>query len=100
MARKKKDLPLLHNVEISGVAAEGKALARVKLKETDESPIVVFVPYAAPGDIVDLKIDKKKHSFAEAHIDRIVSPSPIRVNPPCESFGTCGGCKWQHMPYD
>ena len=100
MARKKKELPLLHNVEIIGVAAEGKALARVKLRETDESPIVVFVPYAAPGDIVDLKIDKKKHSFAEAHIERMVSPSSIRVAPPCESFGTCGGCKWQHMPYE
>ncbi len=100
MARKKKDLPLLRNVEITGVAAEGKALARVRLRETDESPIVVFVPYAAPGDIVDLKIDKKKHSFAEAHIENMVKPSDIRVEPRCESFGTCGGCKWQHMPYE
>ncbi|MDE5881292.1 MAG: 23S rRNA (uracil(1939)-C(5))-methyltransferase RlmD [Muribaculaceae bacterium] len=100
MARKRKELPELQNVEITGVAAEGKALARVKLRETDETPIVVFVPYAAPGDIVDLKVDKKKHSYAEAHITRIVKPSPLRIVPPCNAFGTCGGCKWQHLPYE
>ncbi len=99
MARKRKELPELHNIEVTGVAAEGKALARVRLRETDESPIVVFIPYAAPGDVVDIKIDKKKHNYAEAHITRIVSPSPIRRTPPCLSFGTCGGCKWQHLPY-
>lgn len=99
MARKRKELPELHNVEVTGVAAEGKALARVKMRPDDESPIVVFIPYAAPGDIVDLKVDKKKHSYAEAHITRIVTPSPIRINALCKSFGTCGGCKWQHIPY-
>lgn len=100
MARKKKELPELTNVEITGIAAEGKALAKIKLKETDESPVVVFIPYGAPGDIVDIKIDKKKHNYAEAHITRIVKPSPIRVAPRCEYFGVCGGCKWQHIPYD
>ena len=99
MARKRKELPELHNVEVTAVAAEGKALARVKLRETDESPIVVFIPYAAPGDIVDIKIDKKKHSFAEAHITHIVKPSPDRREPVCSAFGTCGGCRWQHLPY-
>lgn len=99
MARKRKELPELHNVEISGVAAEGKAIARVRLRETDESPIVVFIPYGAPGDIADIKIDKKKHSFAEGHITRILTPSPLRRAPGCVSFGTCGGCKWQHLPY-
>lgn len=99
MARKRKELPELHNVEVTAVAAEGKALARVKLRETDDSPIVVFIPYAAPGDIVDIKIDKKKHSFAEAHITRIVKPSPDRREPVCSAFGTCGGCRWQHLPY-
>lgn len=99
MARKRKELPELHNVEVTGVAAEGKALARVRLRETDESPIVVFIPYAAPGDVVDLKVDRKKHSYAEAHIIRIVTPSPDRCEPACKDFGTCGGCKWQHIPY-
>ena len=50
MARKPKFLPLLENVEITAMAAEGKALARVKMRPTDETPIVVFIPYGAPGD--------------------------------------------------
>ncbi len=100
MSRKRKELPELHNIEVTGVAAEGKALARVRLRETDETPIVIFIPYAAPGDIVDIKIDKKKHSYAEAHITRIVQPSPLRREARCGSFGTCGGCKWQHLPYE
>lgn len=99
MARKRKELPELHNIEVCGVAAEGKAIARVRLRETDESPIVVFIPYGAPGDIVDVKIDRKKHSYAEGHIVRIVSPSPVRRERACASFGTCGGCRWQHLPY-
>ena len=100
MARKPKFLPLLENVEITAMAAEGKALARVKLRPTDESPIVVFIPYGAPGDIADVKIDRKKHSFAEGHIERLVEPSAMRVEPKCRHFGICGGCKWQHIPYE
>ena len=100
MARKRKELPEIDNVEITGIAAEGKALTKIKLKETDESPIVVFVPYGAPGDKVKLKIDKKKHSYAEAHIVDLISPSPFRIDPECKYFGVCGGCKWQHIPYD
>lgn len=99
MARKQKVLPLLENVEITSLAAEGKALARVKMRPEDESAIVVFIPYGAPGDIADIKIDRKKHSFAEGHIERMVTPSPIRVKPECTHFGICGGCKWQHLPY-
>lgn len=99
MARKQKVLPLLENVEITALAAEGKALARVKMRPEDESAIVVFIPYGAPGDIADIKIDRKKHSFAEGHIERMVTPSPIRVKPECTHFGICGGCKWQHLPY-
>lgn len=92
MARKKKELPLLEGIEITDVAAEGNAIARV-------DNMVVFVPYGAPGDIADIKIDRKKHSYAEGHIDRLVTPSDIRVTPRCEHFGTCGGCRWQHLPY-
>lgn len=92
MARKKKELPLLEGIEITDVAAEGNAIARV-------DNMVVFVPYGAPGDIADIKIDRKKHSYAEGHIDRLVTPSDIRVEPRCEHFGTCGGCRWQHLPY-
>lgn len=100
MARKPKNLPLLENVEITALAAEGKAIARVRMRPDDESAIVVFIPYGAPGDIADVKIDRKKHSFAEGHIERLVKPSPLRVQPKCSHFGVCGGCKWQHIPYD
>lgn len=96
MARKRKELPTIENLEIVDVAAEGNALGRI---ETPNGKMVVFVPYAAPGDIADVKIDKKKKSFALGHIERLVSPSPIRVEPRCEHFGTCGGCRWQHLPY-
>lgn len=99
MGRKKKPLPILKGIEISGIAAEGKALARVKYREEDESPIVIFVPYCAVGDIVDVQVDRKKHSYAEAHIINLIAPSINRVNPECKHFGLCGGCKWQHLSY-
>lgn len=83
---------MLEGIEITDVAAEGNAIARV-------DNMVVFVPYGAPGDVADIKIDRKKHSYAEGHIDRLVTPSDIRVEPRCEHFGTCGGCRWQHLPY-
>lgn len=93
MSRKRKELPLLEGVEITGVAAEGKSIARV-------NDMVVFIPYGAPGDIADVKIDKKKHSYAEGHIERLVKPSEVRQEPFCQHFGVCGGCKWQHLPYE
>jgi len=83
----------LEGVQITDVAAEGKSLARV-------NDMVLFVPFGAPGDIVDVKVDKKKRSYAEGHIVRMVEPSPRRVEPMCEHFGVCGGCKWQHIPYE
>ncbi|MDE5773672.1 MAG: 23S rRNA (uracil(1939)-C(5))-methyltransferase RlmD [Muribaculaceae bacterium] len=100
MARKKKELPVLTGIEITDLAAEGKSIAKVKLHREDEHPIVIFIPYGAPGDIVDIKLDRKKHSYAEAHIVNMVKPSPIRTTPLCQHFGVCGGCKWQHLPYD
>lgn len=93
MGRKRKELPVVENVEITGVAAEGKSIARV-------DDMVVFIPYGAPGDVVNIKLDKKKRSYAEAHIVNMVKPSPDRVTPACEHFGVCGGCKWQHIPYE
>ena len=93
MGRKRKELPVVENVEITGVAAEGKSIARV-------DDMVVFIPFGAPGDVVNIKLDKKKRSYAEAHIVDMVKPSPDRVTPACEHFGVCGGCKWQHIPYE
>ncbi len=93
MSRKRKELPLLTEVKITDVAAEGKSLARV-------DDFVVFIPFGAPGDVADVKIDRKKRSYAEGHIVRMLQPSAIRVEPLCEHFTVCGGCKWQHIPYD
>ena len=98
--RKKKNLPLLKDITIDKFAAEGKTVTRVKLREDDESPIVVFVPYAVPGDVCDIQIRRKKHSYAEGEIVRLITPSPLRVEPKCKHFGTCGGCKWQQMAYE
>ncbi len=90
--RKKKPLPIFENVTITDVAAEGKALARV-------NDMVVFVPWAVPGDIVNLQVTRKKHSFCEARIIDFVEKSPLRIEPRCPHFGICGGCKWQNLPY-
>lgn len=89
---KKKNLPLLKDITITGIAAEGKALTRI-------DDMVVFVPYCVPGDIVDLQVTKKKHSFMEAHVERIVKPSEERCEAVCKHYGVCGGCKWQILPY-
>lgn len=99
MGRKKKPLPELKSVQIDSVAAEGKAVARVRYREEDEKQTVIFVPFGAPGDVADLQIDRKKNSYAEAHITRLVQPSDNRVEPKCRHFTICGGCKWQHLPY-
>ena len=90
---KKKNLPIFEHVEITGVAAEGKALVRI-------NDIVTFVPNCVPGDIVDLQITKKKHSFMEAKVLRVIEPSPVRCEARCKHFGVCGGCKWQILPYE
>ncbi|MBR5532483.1 MAG: 23S rRNA (uracil(1939)-C(5))-methyltransferase RlmD [Bacteroidales bacterium] len=92
MARKKKELPLIEGVEIKGVAAEGKAIARV-------NDLVVFIPYAAPGDIADIQLTRKKNSYAEGKVITVKEYSPFRVEPKCSHFGVCGGCKWQHLDY-
>ncbi len=89
---KKKNLPLLKDITITGIAAEGKALTRI-------DDMVVFVPYCVPGDIVDLQVTKKKHSFMEACVERIVKPSEERCEAVCKHYGVCGGCKWQILPY-
>lgn len=103
MARKRKELPLLESIEITDVAAEGNAIARIATPNANGTEsgngMVVFIPYGAPGDIADVKIDRKKHSYAQGHIERLVKPSPLRVDPMCSHFGVCGGCRWQHLPY-
>lgn len=93
MSRKDKKKPLLEAVEITSYAAEGKSLARVNDK-------VVFVPFAAVGDVADIQVMRSRSSYAEGKIVKMIKPSPVRVEPMCEHFGVCGGCKWQHVPYE
>ena len=92
MARKKKELPVLEDVLISGLAAEGKAIAKV-------NDVVVFVPFVVPGDVVDLQVTRKKSHFMEARAIRVKQQSAQRSQPVCAHFGICGGCKWQMLPY-
>ena len=93
MARKKKPLPLLEGVTIESVAAEGKCLFHW-------NDLVVFVPFCVPGDICDVQIRRKKHSFAEGEVVRFIIYSNVRAIPFCQHFGVCGGCKWQNLPYE
>lgn len=93
MARKKKALPLLEQILITDIAAEGKALARV-------NDLVVFVPHVVPGDVVDLQVKRKKNHYAEAEAVHFHTYSDKRVAPVCEHYGVCGGCKWQCLSYE
>ena len=82
----------MENIEIEAFAAEGKALARV-------DDLVVFVPFAAPGDVADIKLSRKRKQHAEGRIVAFKKYSPDRTEPFCSHFGVCGGCQWQHLPY-
>ena len=93
MARNKKPLPILEHITITDFAAEGKSVARV-------NDMVVFVPWTVPGDVCDLQVRRKKHSFMEAEVIRYHQYSNVRTQPFCQHFGVCGGCKWQQLPYE
>lgn len=92
MARKKKERIVYENIEIIDVAAEGKSIAKVDDK-------IVFVPFTIPGDVVDVQIGRSRKKFAEGRVVNFVKRSENRVEPVCEHFGVCGGCKWQMLPY-
>lgn len=89
----RKRIPELENLEIQKFAAEGKCIGYYEDR-------VVFIPYTAPGDIVNARVFKKKKNFLEARVTKYVKKSELRVAPKCEHFGICGGCKWQHLPYE
>ena len=90
---KKKELPIYQMVKIEAVAAEGKAIARINEK-------VVFVQFVVPGDLVDLKIIRKKNCYMEAVPVAFHHYSELRNEPKCPHYGICGGCKWQALKYD
>ncbi|WP_163707501.1 23S rRNA (uracil(1939)-C(5))-methyltransferase RlmD [Mangrovibacterium lignilyticum] len=93
MGRSRKNKPLFEEVEITDIGAEGKAIARV-------NDMVVFTTHVIPGDVVDLQVTKKRKSYMEARVTRIHKKSPDRQEAFCSHFGTCGGCKWQFLPYE
>ncbi len=90
--RKRKQLPFFEKVEITDIGAEGKAIAKI-------NDLIVFIPYVIPGDIVDIQINKKKKNYLEGYVVKFHKYSPNRQEPFCSHFGTCGGCKWQILPY-
>lgn len=93
MSRKNKQLPLFQEIEITGVAAEGKAIAKI-------DNMIIFTQYAVPGDIVDIQITRKKNSYMEGRVVCIHKKSDKREEAFCKHYGTCGGCKWQILPYE
>ncbi len=93
MARKRKQLPLIENIEITDIANEGKAIAK-------HNEMVVFTQYVVPGDVVDIQITRKKNSYMEGKVVKIHKLSENREKPFCEHYGICGGCKWQILPYE
>ncbi len=90
--RKKHKNIVLENILITDYAAEGKSMVRHEGK-------VIFVSGAIPGDTADIQLGKNKKDWAEGRAIKIVSPAPDRLTPFCKHFGTCGGCKWQMLPY-
>ncbi len=92
MGKRRKEYPLIEGLEITAIAAEGKAMGH-------HDGVVVFVPLAVPGDVVDVQVRSKRRRFMEGYIVRWVTRSPLRAEPFCEHFGVCGGCSWQNLPY-
>jgi 23S rRNA (uracil1939-C5)-methyltransferase len=90
---RKKEPRFLLNLPIHGIADRGKGVGR-----TDDG-MAVFAEGAVPGDVVDVRVLKKKGGFAEGNVERVVSPSPDRVEAFCQHFDICGGCKWQNLAY-
>jgi 23S rRNA (uracil1939-C5)-methyltransferase len=88
----KKPLPILEKVSVTGVAAEGKAIAKY-------NDLVIFIPYVVPGDVIDIQLTRKKNSYAEGKAVHFHTYSPQRAEAFCEHYGVCGGCQWQILPY-
>ena len=90
---RKKELPVIENVRITDIGAEGNALGRV-------DNMVVFVPMLVPGDVVDIQVRRKRKKYIEGRVVRFREYSDSRIKPQCTHFGVCGGCRWQHIPYE
>ncbi len=92
MSRKNKAQEIIENVEVIDVADDGKAVGKV-------SDLVVFISHAVPGDVVDVRVTKKRKKYVESIPVRFNKYSDWRVEPVCSNFAACGGCKWQDFDY-
>ena len=92
MRNKKKNI-IYEDVEIIDTTSKGKSVGK-----TDDGKII-FIEKGVPGDIVNVSIFKKRKGFLEGKIEKLIFPSPNRIEQECEYFGLCGGCKWQNMDY-
>ena len=92
MARKRDKYPRIEGLEITALAAEGKALGHY-------NDMVVFVPMTVPGDVVDVQVKQKRKRYMEGYVVGVQKYSDLRTTPACAHFGVCGGCKWQCLPY-
>jgi len=99
LGRRRKKLPVYENVEIIDLAAEAKAIAKIKIAGDEERELIVFVKDCIPGDVVDIQVSRKKKSFMEAYPIKFHKYSEKRIKAKCSHFGVCGGCKWQSLPY-
>lgn len=93
MIQETKKYPVIENVFVDDAGAEGQAVSK-------QEDWVIFIKGAVPGDTVDVEVLRKKSRYREARVKRIITPSDKRIEPFCEHFGTCGGCKWQNMKYE
>ena len=91
--RRQQPMPKLENVEMQSIAAEGKSFTKVDEK-------ALFVPFTVPGDVVDVQVTKNRTAYMEGKVIRFEKKSAMRIDPKCEHFSVCGGCKWQMLAYD
>ena len=90
---RKKIKPFFEGLEVIDAGSRGKAVAKAP------DGRIVFIPNAVPGDVVSVQTTRKRKGFYEGFVTELLQPSGERVSPKCVHFGTCGGCKWQHMDY-
>jgi 23S rRNA (uracil1939-C5)-methyltransferase len=83
---------ILEGIRIIDIADKGKSVGKFEDK-------TIFIEGAVPGDLVNVEVTKKSKSFDEARVVQMIEPSPWRIEPFCEHFGLCGGCKWQNLQY-
>jgi predicted RNA-binding protein with TRAM domain len=93
MARKNTDKVVFHQIKVLDAGAKGVSVA----KAPDGK--VIFIPNVVPGDVVDVQTFKKRKAFYEGKAVKFHEFSEHRIEPICEHFGVCGGCKWQNMKY-